>query len=256
MKRYSPSMFPNESDVFRKSIAISYSKHIPILQTVVASLGRQFEMYGKAFRHMFPHKSPLNAPHPAYSWNYMQRQSLSSVLSLAGKFQMNSMPIPELVSDPLTGLVTHKGSKEYAKPIDNITYSVKEGLDNTKYNKLIAISEHKRDEVPIGQVNKQKLEATNGLRLLQVASEERIKENINDMVDNILRNTKRMLKKSKIEGKNMRKRKTSSQIAILKKELLGSERVPREKIIELANETGLSKDQVYKWYWDKRQKKN
>lgn len=248
MKRYSSNVFPNESNVFKQSIGINYSNYI-------ASLGRLFEMYSKSFRLMFPHKSPLNAPHPSHSWNCMQNQLLPSILSPMGNFQVSSMPIPELASGPLTSLVTHKGSINYAK----------EGSNNMEYSKPIATSEHKRDEVTMEQVDKQKKETiilisekqntANGLISIQAASE-RTKESINDMIDNIFKNTRKMLKKAKTEGKSVRKRKTRSQIAILKKELLGSEAVSKEKIIELANETGLSKDQVYKWLWDQRQKKN
>lgn len=53
-----------------------------------------------------------------------------------------------------------------------------------------------------------------------------------------------------------RKRKTERQLSILQNELRGSNLLwSREKIIEIAEKTGMSETQIYKWWWDQTRKR-
>eukprot|EP00826_Nyctotherus_ovalis_P032088 TRINITY_DN2590_c0_g2_i3.p2 TRINITY_DN2590_c0_g2~~TRINITY_DN2590_c0_g2_i3.p2 ORF type:complete len:120 (-),score=29.73 TRINITY_DN2590_c0_g2_i3:114-473(-) len=84
--------------------------------------------------------------------------------------------------------------------------------------------------------------------------EEKEKEDLDDKLNNIIESTKRVFKKAKKDIKYTRNRKTCSQIAILEKELVGSGEISKERMNQIAAETGLRKSQVYKWFWDNRRK--
>ena len=59
---------------------------------------------------------------------------------------------------------------------------------------------------------------------------------------------------SEVLGK--RKRKTERQLSILQNELRGSNLLwSRQKIIEIAQKTGMSETQIYKWWWDQTRKR-
>ncbi len=55
-------------------------------------------------------------------------------------------------------------------------------------------------------------------------------------------------------GIKKRKRKSTAQIKILKQELDGEMNWTKEKIMKMAEVTGLSQSQVYKWCWDQKKK--
>ncbi len=55
-------------------------------------------------------------------------------------------------------------------------------------------------------------------------------------------------------GLRKRKRKSTAQIKILKKELEVAPSWGKEKIAEMSEVTGLSQSQVYKWWWDQKKK--
>ena len=58
------------------------------------------------------------------------------------------------------------------------------------------------------------------------------------------------------EAGGKRKRKTERQLSILQNELRGSNLLwSREKIIEIADKTGMSETQIYKWWWDQTRKR-
>ena len=51
-----------------------------------------------------------------------------------------------------------------------------------------------------------------------------------------------------------RKRKSTNQIKMLKQELDGEMNWSKDKIVKMADLTGLSQSQVYKWCWDQKKK--
>ena len=58
------------------------------------------------------------------------------------------------------------------------------------------------------------------------------------------------------EAFGKRKRKTEKQLSILQNELRGSNLLwSREKIIEIAERTGMTETQIYKWWWDQTRKR-
>lgn len=57
-------------------------------------------------------------------------------------------------------------------------------------------------------------------------------------------------------GIKKRKRKSTTQIKLLKQELDGEMNWTKEKIVQMAKMTGLSQSQVYKWCWDQKKKQN
>jgi len=85
-------------------------------------------------------------------------------------------------------------------------------------------------------------------------------ETIDEQIDFILKSVKKQKKtasKKMIQEKKKkltRKRKTIDQLELLQKEISEAETVSRAKLKELAERTGLSINQVYKWYWDFKRK--
>lgn len=59
---------------------------------------------------------------------------------------------------------------------------------------------------------------------------------------------------SEENGIKKRKRKSTTQIKLLKQELDGEMNWTKEKIVRMAQITGLSQSQVYKWCWDQKKK--
>ena len=58
------------------------------------------------------------------------------------------------------------------------------------------------------------------------------------------------------EAFGKRKRKTEKQLSILQNELRGSNLLwSRDKIIEIAERTGMTETQIYKWWWDQTRKR-
>lgn len=55
-------------------------------------------------------------------------------------------------------------------------------------------------------------------------------------------------------GIKKRKRKSTVQIKMLKQELQGECNWTKQKIQKMAEVTGLSQSQVYKWCWDQKKK--
>ena len=55
-------------------------------------------------------------------------------------------------------------------------------------------------------------------------------------------------------GMKKRKRKSTAQLKVLKKEFEQESNWDKEKITEMAEATGLSQAQVYKWWWDQKKK--
>ena len=52
-----------------------------------------------------------------------------------------------------------------------------------------------------------------------------------------------------------RKRKSNSQLKVLKIEFEKEAFWDKEKILQVSKSTGLSESQVYKWFWDQKKKK-
>jgi len=67
-----------------------------------------------------------------------------------------------------------------------------------------------------------------------------------------------MIKKQRIyKAKNIkRKRKSKAQIKKLEKEFNINQTWDKEDFKRLSETLGLSRDQVYKWYWDQKNKKD
>lgn len=59
----------------------------------------------------------------------------------------------------------------------------------------------------------------------------------------------------KIEDIKKRKRKSNTQLRVLKQELEKEAFWDKEKISQVSKLTGLSESQVYKWFWDQKKKK-
>eukprot|EP00826_Nyctotherus_ovalis_P048988 TRINITY_DN5847_c0_g1_i1.p1 TRINITY_DN5847_c0_g1~~TRINITY_DN5847_c0_g1_i1.p1 ORF type:complete len:185 (+),score=31.77 TRINITY_DN5847_c0_g1_i1:140-694(+) len=75
-----------------------------------------------------------------------------------------------------------------------------------------------------------------------------------DKLDAIMESTKKKVKVMRSEAKCKRRRKTKEQLGVLNVELQKNTHISNKRIHEISNETGLSKLQVYKWYWDLRHK--
>ena len=58
------------------------------------------------------------------------------------------------------------------------------------------------------------------------------------------------------QNEKKRKRKSTVQIKLLKQELDGEMNWTKQKILKMAEVTGLSQSQVYKWCWDQKKKQN
>ena len=78
---------------------------------------------------------------------------------------------------------------------------------------------------------------------------------LNEKIDAIMESTKRKNKQIKHEMKYKRNRKSKEQVIILHEELSKGLEMTNEKLNEISMKTGLSKVQVYKWYWDYKNKK-
>jgi len=57
------------------------------------------------------------------------------------------------------------------------------------------------------------------------------------------------------EDVKKRKRKSNTQLKVLKLELEKETFWDKEKITQVSRSTGLSESQVYKWFWDQKKKK-
>ena len=85
---------------------------------------------------------------------------------------------------------------------------------------------------------------------------------LDQQIDFILESVKKPnrtnVPKPKVEKKKkvIRKRKTTAQLEMLQKEIGENEVIDKAKMKALAEETGLTIGQVYKWYWDNRRKQN
>ena len=79
---------------------------------------------------------------------------------------------------------------------------------------------------------------------------------LTEKIDAIMESTKRKNKQIKHEMKYKRNRKTKDQIKMLSSELMEGIDFSTEKLMDISARTGLSKVQVYKWYWDYKNKKD
>jgi hypothetical protein len=81
---------------------------------------------------------------------------------------------------------------------------------------------------------------------------ESLDQQIDFILDSVKKPTRPAVPKPKVEKKKKmsRKRKTTAQIEALQKELGEAEVIDKNKMKELAEATGLTVGQVYKWYWD------
>ena len=86
-------------------------------------------------------------------------------------------------------------------------------------------------------------------------------DKIDQQLDFILESIRKQKKKTKPQEpkppktKRLRTRKTSAQLEFLQSELQEGEVLDKQKMKSLAETTGLSESQVYKWFWDHRRKK-
>eukprot|EP00826_Nyctotherus_ovalis_P063634 TRINITY_DN9334_c0_g2_i1.p1 TRINITY_DN9334_c0_g2~~TRINITY_DN9334_c0_g2_i1.p1 ORF type:complete len:161 (-),score=40.10 TRINITY_DN9334_c0_g2_i1:214-696(-) len=76
-----------------------------------------------------------------------------------------------------------------------------------------------------------------------------------DKLDAIMESTKRKARKMGPGVKHKRKRKTQEQLKMLSDELAKNPKIGNKRLRDISEETGLSKLQVYKWYWDLKNKK-
>lgn len=74
-------------------------------------------------------------------------------------------------------------------------------------------------------------------------------------LDAIMESTKRRAKKMSSGVKHRRKRKTKEQLKVLGEEVAGNTKLTSKRLHDISQQTGLSKLQVYKWYWDLKNKK-
>ena len=86
-------------------------------------------------------------------------------------------------------------------------------------------------------------------------------ESIDEQLDFILGSVKKQKKPktgkklyTEKKPKLMRKRKTSAQLEILQEEIKDNDTMDRARLKTLAEKSGLSVGQVYKWYWDFKRK--
>jgi hypothetical protein len=93
-------------------------------------------------------------------------------------------------------------------------------------------SEHDSKEIPIQPVKKKR------------------ELSLDEKLEIIIESTKYKTKQIKQEKKCKISRKTKDQLAVLRNELLGGKAITKERINELAGETGLTTIQIYKWFWD------
>ena len=77
---------------------------------------------------------------------------------------------------------------------------------------------------------------------------------LEDQLDFIMESSKKHTKTQAAEKKHRRNRKTPAQLDILTTELGSLQTVDKDKIREVASQTGLSEIQVYKWFWDRKAK--
>ena len=79
---------------------------------------------------------------------------------------------------------------------------------------------------------------------------------LDEKIEAIIKSTRKKAKNvKKTTPVCKRKRKSKDQLRILNEKLCTNDLVPNEKLNEIANEIGLTKIQVYKWYWDNKIKK-
>ena len=82
---------------------------------------------------------------------------------------------------------------------------------------------------------------------------------LNDFIGDMLKfcPSDNLVKKQRIyKAKNIkRKRKSRSQVKKLEREFLANNSWTKEDFKRLSETLGLSRDQVYKWYWDQKNKK-
>ena len=77
---------------------------------------------------------------------------------------------------------------------------------------------------------------------------------LDEQLEFIMGRCKRPPKSSLIEKKCKRNRKTQEQIDLLNKEFDVDPTFGKARIHELAEKTGLTEMQVYKWFWDRKEK--
>eukprot|EP00826_Nyctotherus_ovalis_P015731 TRINITY_DN1449_c0_g1_i4.p1 TRINITY_DN1449_c0_g1~~TRINITY_DN1449_c0_g1_i4.p1 ORF type:complete len:150 (+),score=38.77 TRINITY_DN1449_c0_g1_i4:115-564(+) len=75
-----------------------------------------------------------------------------------------------------------------------------------------------------------------------------------DKLNAIMESTKKKAKAMRNEVKYKRRRKTKEQLKVLNEEVEKREHISNKRIEEISKETGLTKLQVYKWYWDLKHK--
>ena len=125
------------------------------------------------------------------------------------------------------------------------------------YEKLFTMIDDK-NMYQIGQGD-DKLSPKNSLELIEL---DKIiydhETNLNFFVEDMLKNCPcdNLIKKQRIyKAKNIkRKRKTKSQIRLLEKEFKKNATWDKDEIKRLSLQLDLSRDQVYKWYWDQKKK--
>lgn len=79
-------------------------------------------------------------------------------------------------------------------------------------------------------------------------------QNLDDQLDFIMESSKKHAKLASSEAKHKRSRKTPAQLDVLCQELGNCQTVDKDKMKYIADKTGLTEIQVYKWYWDRKPK--
>lgn len=141
----------------------------------------------------------------------------------------------------------------------NTEASLRKSSQDISYEKLFILIEDKKDYTIGNSDDGFTLESNNEIQnLSSILNNDQT--NMNNFIGDMLKccPSDSMIKKQRIyKAKNIkRKRKTKVQIKKLEKEFKLNESWEKEDFKKLSITLGLSRDQVYKWFWDQKNKKD
>lgn len=249
----------------RKPVAAKYSEYI-------LSLGNQFELCKQKMRSEAAQSPSLAVDSLCSGLSQACKPNLllASILGTSVLSPMGSLAASELISSSIVNLIQPLNARGEEQK-EEFKESVVRGMKNSEKAEKKELNGEKINnkekqvlvqDTPI-PLKLPSLEECNKTAMDQIGStaskpvpkvEQKEKEDLDDKLNNIIESTKRVFKKAKKDIKFTRNRKTSSQIAVLEKELVGSGEISKERVSQIAAETGLRKSQVYKWFWDNRKK--
>ena len=137
-------------------------------------------------------------------------------------------------------------------PIDSFNASIErrlifQGIPIKQINPIKTTQDEKKD---MSDVKPSSEHASKDIPVQPIKEKREL--SLNEKLEVIIESTKYKTKQMKQEKKCKRNRKTKDQLAALRNELLTGKEVTKERINELAKETGLTTIQIYKWFWDCR----